>query len=83
MEDLGANADPAGSMARWHRLVAETVPGAEGRYPARYAAVRLTMGELARRAQDPPRTDDAAFTEHLVVLVTALLSAGSGEGGGA
>lgn len=75
--DLGDNADPAGSMARWHRLVVETMPESEGRYPTRFAAVRLTMGELARRAQDPPRSDDAAFADHLTDLVAAVLAAGT------
>jgi AcrR family transcriptional regulator len=77
LADLGANADPTGSMARWHALVVETVPGADGPYPTRFAAVRLTMGELARRAQDPPRGDDAAFAGHLTRLVAAVLRAGS------
>lgn len=72
--DLGDNADPASSMARWHRLVVQALPESEGRYPTRFPAVRLAIGETARRAQDPPRDDDERFAEHLTDLVTGLLT---------
>ena len=75
--DLGDNADPKHSMLRWHRLVARTVPEQEGRYPARYPAVRLVVGEVARRAQDPPRRDDARFAARLSELVAGLLVSSS------
>lgn len=78
VEDLGDNADPNGSMARWHRLVVEALPGSEGRYPSRYPAVRLVIGETARRAQDPPRGDDEAFAARLTELAEALLRAPAG-----
>jgi AcrR family transcriptional regulator len=74
--DLGENHDPRSSMVRWHRLVADRLPEQEERlFPSRYPAVRLTIGEVARRAQDPPRTDDDAWAATLTDLVSALLAA--------
>ena len=74
--DLGRHRDPRHSMARWHRLVAARLPEQEERrYPSRYPAVRLVLGEVARRAQDPPKRDDALFASTLTDVVAAVLEA--------
>lgn len=75
LDDLGDHRDPDHSMVRWHRLVAETLPDQERQlFPSRYPAVRLTLGEVARRAQDPPRADDRAYADRLAALVASLLT---------
>jgi len=80
-EDLGRHRDDRHSMARWNRLVEARLPEHERRtLPPRRAAVRLVLGEVARRAQDPPEPD-ALFADDLVDLVTALLAASSREVG--
>ncbi len=74
-DDLGRHRDDRHSMARWNRLVATRLPQQEQRIlPARRAAVRLVLGEVARRAQDPPASDDSRFADELVALVSALLA---------
>jgi len=73
LDDLGRR-DPRHSMPRWHRLVAARLPDQEERrYPSRYPAVRLTLGEIARRAQHRPRRDDALFASNLTDVVAAVL----------
>lgn len=74
LDDLGDNADPNHSMARWHALVAQQFPeAAASRFPPQYAALRLVLGEVARRAQDPPRRSDKTFCASLTDLVAAIL----------
>jgi len=74
LDDLGRHRDPRHSMPRWHRLVAARLPEQEQRrYPSRYPAVRLVLGEVARRAQDRPRRDDALFASTLTDVVAAVL----------
>jgi AcrR family transcriptional regulator len=76
LDDLGRHRDPRHSMARWHRLVAERLPDQELRsIPPRFPAVRLVIGEVARRAQDRPKRSDALYAAELIDLVAALLDA--------
>jgi len=81
LEDLGPRRNPTASAARWHRLVAARLPQQEERrYPSRYPALRLALGETARRAQDKPRRDDALFASTLTDFVAAVLdTTGSAE----
>ena len=75
-DDLGRHRDDRHSMARWNRLAATRLPQQEQRIlPARRAAVRMVLGEVARRAHDPPASDDGVFADELVELVAALLAA--------
>jgi len=67
--------DPDDSLYRWRHLIATMLPDiAVTRLHVRFAAVRLTYVELARRAEEPPARDDRLFTSHLIDLVTAVLS---------
>jgi AcrR family transcriptional regulator len=76
LDDLGRHRDERHSMARWNRLAATRLPQQEQRIlPARRAAVRMVLGEVARRAHDPPASDDGVFADELVELVAALLAA--------
>ncbi|WP_204366817.1 TetR family transcriptional regulator [Mycobacterium sp. UM_CSW] len=67
--------DPAGSMRRWAELVDPLMPPGVAGPPLhrRYAAVRFTHLELARRAHANPKGDQALFSSHLTDLVCAIL----------
>jgi AcrR family transcriptional regulator len=68
--------DPRDSTHRWRMLVAPHLPDvAVKRLHRRFAAIRVTFIELARRAEQPPARSDELFTSHLIDLVTALLDA--------
>lgn len=68
--------NPRDSTNRWRSLVAPFLPEvAVTRLHRRFAAIRLTHVELARRAEMRPRRDDRLFTSHLVDLATAVLTA--------
>jgi AcrR family transcriptional regulator len=74
LEDLGRHRDPRHSMPRWHRLVTARLPEQEERrYPSRYPAVRLVLGEIARRARGKPRRDDDLFSSILTDGVAVIL----------
>lgn len=76
LDDLGPARDPAASMARWHAVVTAWDPQQrDGALPTRYAAVRLALSELARRAASPRHRRHELFTSHLVDLVEAVLVA--------
>lgn len=76
LEDLGPRPDPTSSMARWHAAVEATDPQQrDGELPTRYAAVRLALSELARRAANPRHRRHALFTSHLIDMVEAVLVA--------
>jgi AcrR family transcriptional regulator len=67
--------DTTDSIYRWRQLVAPLIPEvALNRLHLRFAAMRVTYVELARRAEEPPATDDRLFTSYLIDLVTAVLS---------
>ena len=76
LEDLGPRRDPTSSMARWHAVTQASDPQQrDGELPTRYAAVRLALSELARRAANPRHRRHQLFTSHLVDLVEAVLQA--------
>jgi AcrR family transcriptional regulator len=76
LEDLGPGRDPTSSMARWHDAAQAFDPQQQdGELPTRYAAVRLALSELARRAANPRHRRHALFTSHLVDIVEAVLLA--------
>jgi AcrR family transcriptional regulator len=71
-----ALADPADSTYRWRQLVAPLLPEVAVRtLHRRFAAIRITFVELARRAEERPRRDDRLFVSHLTDLVTGILTA--------
>ena len=68
--------DPAGSLARWGRLVAASIP-AEALGPPlhrRFAAIHFAHQELGRRARDDSH-DHTLFSSCLIDLVAAVLAA--------
>lgn len=68
--------NPRDSTNRWRAVVAPFLPElAVTRLHRRFAAIRLTHVELARRAEMRPRRDDRLFTSHLVDLAAAVLTA--------
>jgi AcrR family transcriptional regulator len=76
LEDLGPEPDPTSSMARWHAVAQAWDPQQrDGELPTRYAAVRLALSELARRAANPRHRRHELFTSHLVDMVEAVLEA--------
>jgi hypothetical protein len=76
LDDLGPARDPTSSMARWHAVTTRWDPQQrDGALPTRYAAVRLALAELARRAANPRHRHHELFTSHLVDLVDAVLAA--------
>jgi AcrR family transcriptional regulator len=67
--------DPTDSIYRWRQLVAPLLPEvSRNRLHLRWVALRTTYVELARRAEEPPATDDRLFTSYLIDLVTSVLS---------
>ncbi len=67
--------DPTDSVYRWRQLVAPLLSDvAVRRLHLRWVALRTTYVELARRAEEPPATDDRLFTSYLIDLVTSVLS---------
>jgi AcrR family transcriptional regulator len=76
LADLGPAPDPTSSMARWHAVAEASDPQQrDGELPTRYAAVRLALSELARRAANPRHRHHELFTSHLVDMVKAVLEA--------
>jgi AcrR family transcriptional regulator len=73
--DPGAHDDPASSIDRWRRLVAPLLDDDAARLHRRFAAIRIALVELARRARSGPHTDDRLFVSDLVDLVVGVLSA--------
>jgi AcrR family transcriptional regulator len=73
--DPAAFDDPEDSMFRWRELVAPLLSQDALRLHRRFVALRFAVGELARRAEEAPHTDDRLFVSHLVDLVAALLAA--------
>lgn len=64
------------SMNRWREMVApQMLPLAVSPLHSRFTAARITLIELARRAENRKRRDDRLFTSHLIDLVAALLGA--------
>jgi len=67
--------DPTDSVYRWRELVAPVLSEvAVHRLHLRFVALRTTYVELARRAEEPPATDDRLFTSYLIDLITSVLS---------
>jgi AcrR family transcriptional regulator len=76
LDDLGPGRDPTSSMARWHTAAEAWDPRQrDTELPTRYAAVRLALSELARRAASPRPRRHELFTSHLVDMVEAVLEA--------
>jgi hypothetical protein len=67
--------DPASSIGRWRRLVGEVLDDDATRLHRRFAAIRVAMVEMGRRARSGPRADERLFTSDLVDLVAGTLSA--------
>jgi AcrR family transcriptional regulator len=67
--------DPASSIYRWRQLVGGLLAEDVTRLHRRFAAIRFSAHEIARRARSGPHTDDRLFTSDLIDLVTGLLSA--------
>lgn len=68
--------DPRDSTNRWRHLVAPQLPDpAVKRLHRRFAAIRVTFIELARRAEMAPGRNDRLFTSDLIDVVTSVLAA--------
>lgn len=67
--------DPESSIYRWRQLVGRLLEADANRLHRRFAAIRITAVEVARRARSGPHADDRLFTSDLVDLVTGVLSA--------
>lgn len=67
--------DPESSIYRWRRLVGRLLEEDATRLHRRFAAIRFTAVEVARRARSGPHADDRLFTSDLIDLVTGVLSA--------
>jgi AcrR family transcriptional regulator len=67
--------DPESSIYRWRQLVGRQLEADANRLHRRFAAIRITAVEVARRARSGPHADDRLFTSDLVDLVTGVLSA--------
>jgi AcrR family transcriptional regulator len=67
--------DPASSIYRWRQLVGGLLAEDVTRLHRRFAAIRFSAHEIARRARSGPHTDDRLFTSDLIDLVTGMLSA--------
>ena len=66
---------PRNSLERWAALIEPSL-GADGDvFQRRFLAVRITAGELGRRAHVRPDADQRLFVEHLVDAVRGLLHA--------
>lgn len=75
LDELIPFKDPASSMFRWHKMLDPLVPVEKQTWlNVRFPALRFTHVELARRAGEPPRSDNRLFTSHVVDLVTSLLT---------
>lgn len=80
IEELVPLGNPKHSMSRWHRLLDPLMPEEEKRVlHTRYPALRFAFVEYARRAAGPPRPDETLFTNHMIDLITALLTAPMSE----
>ena len=67
--------DLSDSINRWRHLVAPLLPDvAVRRLHHRFAAIRLSATELARRAAAAPRRDDRLFVSHLIDVIAATLA---------
>lgn len=73
--DPGAPDDPTSSIDRWRQLVSPLLDDDAARLHRRFAAIRIALVELARRARSGPHTDDRLFVSDLVDLVVGVLSA--------
>ena len=73
--DPGAPDDPTSSIDRWRRLVAPLLDDDATRLHRRFAAIRIALVELGRRARSGPRSDERLFVSDLVDLVVGVLSA--------
>lgn len=67
--------DPSSSTYRWRQLVGSLLEDDVTRLHRRFAALRFSSLELARRARSGPHTDDRLFISDLIDLVTGVLSA--------
>jgi AcrR family transcriptional regulator len=67
--------NPKASIHRWRTLVGALLDDDATRLHRRFAAIRFTAVEVARRARSGPHTDDRLFTSDLVDLVAGVLSA--------
>ena len=67
--------DPASSIGRWRQHVGAVLDDDATRLHRRFAAIRLAVVELGRRARSGPRPDERLFTSDLVDLVAGVLSA--------
>lgn len=64
------------SLNRWRATVAPLLGEAALKtLHHRFTAIRITLIELARRAEERPRRNDRLFVSHLTDLVSAILSA--------
>jgi AcrR family transcriptional regulator len=76
LDELRQRRVPDRSFERWTELFSELVDGDRQVLLTRFAAIRFTLMELARRARIPDEPDDdGLFAAHLVDMVTALLTA--------
>jgi AcrR family transcriptional regulator len=75
-DEIVPTRDPNSSMVRWHLLLDPLLQIEQDTVlRTRFAAVRFTLVELARRAAEPPHRDDRLYISHLIDLVTAVLAA--------
>ena len=73
--DPGAPDDPTSSIDRWRRLVAPLLADDATRLHRRFAAIRIAVVELGRRARSGPRSDERLFVSDLVDIVVGVLAA--------
>lgn len=67
--------DPSSSLHRWHELLDPYLPiEHETVLSYRFPALRFVHVELARRSAAAPRADNRLFANHLIDLVTTLLT---------
>jgi AcrR family transcriptional regulator len=65
--------DDGSSLWRLRSLIRPLMPSDSTRLHPMFTALTFAMVELARRASEPPHTDDRLFVSRLIDVVTAIL----------
>lgn len=73
--DPAALEDGTNSIHRWRALIERQLDPHAVRRHRRFLALRFVLGELARRARTPDRTDHRLFVSDLIDIVTGMLAA--------
>ena len=67
--------DTGTSIWRWRECVDPFLPPGTSYLHPRFTALTFAAVELARRAAEPPRTDDRLFVSRIIDVVAAILEA--------